>query len=251
MVLAITQARMSSTRLPGKVMLEINGKTLLELHVLRIKKSQKINRHVVAISDKKSDDVLEAFCKAHNIECYRGSENDVLDRFYKVCKIIQPKHIVRLTADCPLIDAAVVDQIIDMYAGSKFDYVSNTIHPSFPDGLDAEVFSFKVLERAWKEASLKSDREHVTPYLWRNSDLKGGNLFTSGDFRCDTDYSKFRLTVDEKEDFLLIEKLVKELGHEKSWMDYVNFISKNNINFNTGFQRNEGYTQSLKKDTHD
>lgn len=251
MVLAITQARMSSTRLPGKVMMEIDGKTLLELHVSRIRKSQKIHKHVVAISDSKNDDVLETFCKTHNIECYRGSENDVLDRFHAVCKIIQPKHLVRLTADCPLIDAAVVDRIIDMYATSNCDYVSNTLHPSFPDGLDAEVFSFKVLERAWKEASLISDREHVTPYLWRNSDLKGGNLFTSKDFRYDTDYSQFRLTVDEKEDFLLIEKLVKELGHERPWIDYINFIIKNNINLNARFLRNEGYTQSLKKDQHD
>lgn len=248
MILAITQARMSSTRLPGKVLMEINGRTLLDLHVSRVKKSKKIDQHIIAISNSESDNVLEEYCVAHNLKCYRGSENDVLDRFYKISDIIHANHVVRLTADCPLIDAAIVDQIIELYMDTGCDYASNTLNPSFPDGLDAEVFSFLVLKRAWKEAKLISDREHVTPYIWRNSNLNGGNLFNSQNFTFEKDYSQFRLTVDEKEDFLVIEKLVKELGSDRPWTDYIEYVKNNHLNANGNFNRNEGYINSLKKD---
>ncbi|MCW3111118.1 MAG: biosynthesis protein [Segetibacter sp.] len=248
MILAITQARMSSTRLPGKVLMEINGKTLLDLHIDRVKKSSYINKHVIAISESENDNVLEEYCKAKKIDYFRGSENDVLDRFYSLSKKIKPASIVRLTADCPLIDSLVIDQAIDLFISSNCDYASNTLQPSFPDGLDTEVFSYAALEKAWKEATLKSDREHVTAYIWKNSTLKGGTLFSSANLSFEKDFSNYRLTVDEKEDFLLIEKLIKSLGEKKPWLEYINYIEKNKLEINTKFLRNEGYSNSLKKD---
>lgn len=248
MILAITQARMSSTRLPGKVLMEIDCNTLLDLHVQRVARSRKIDKHVIAISDNSSDDVLEAYCKQHQLDYCRGSENDVLDRFYKAAKPFAPETVVRLTADCPLIDAELIDKTISLYLDAHCDYASNTLVPAYPDGLDAEVFSFKALEKAWQEATLKSDREHVTAYIWRNSSLKGGDVFRSCTLGAEKDLSALRMTVDEQEDFLLIKTLVEKLGTGRPWIDYANYIIQHNIDLNAKFSRNEGYFNSLKKD---
>jgi len=239
---------MSSTRLPGKVLMEIDGKTLLDLHVQRVAQSKKIGKHVIAISDNSGDDVLEAYCKKHQLDYFRGSENDVLDRFYKAAKPFSPETVVRLTADCPLIDGELIDKTISLYTDVRCDYASNTLVPAYPDGLDAEVFSFQALEKAWKEATLQSDREHVTSYIWRNSSLKGGDIFKSCNLGAEKDLSELRMTVDEQEDFLLIKTLVQQLGSERPWTDYASYIIQHNIDLNAKFSRNEGYFNSLKKD---
>ena len=223
-------------------------KSLLKLHIDRVHKSKLIQKHIVAISDNSTDDVLDEYCKKSTIEFARGNENDVLDRFYKIAVQFNPDVIVRLTADCPLIDPTLIDETIHFYLASKVDYASNNLKPTFPDGLDVEVFSFPALEKAWKEATLKSEREHVTSYIWKNSTLKGGSLFSSANYLSEVDFSNYRMTVDEKEDFLLIKKLIDQLGDDKPWIDYINYIIQNKLNINTQFTRNEGYFKSLSKD---
>jgi spore coat polysaccharide biosynthesis protein SpsF len=239
---------MSSTRLPSKVLMMVNNDTLLDIHVKRVSQSKYIDKHVVATSDSLSDNILYEHCQDNNIECYRGSEDDVLDRFYKVAQIFKPKILVRLTADCPLIDAELIDKAICLFISEGVDYVSNTMILSFPDGLDVEVFSIEALEKAWRFASLNSEREHVTPYIWKNSDYMGIQMFSSKNLLSKKDFSKYRLTVDEKEDFVLVENLIKRLGTKCSWLHYVNCIVENKIEINNKFSRNEGYNKSLKKD---
>jgi spore coat polysaccharide biosynthesis protein SpsF len=145
-----------------------------------------------------------------------------------------------------------MDRVIKIFLDEGCDYTSNTLNPTLPDGMDVEVFKFSALKKAFLEATLKSDREHVTPYIWRNSSFKGGNLFSSVNVANDVDFSSYRLTVDTEEDFIVIKMLVEALGTDKPWIDYVRYLdahpevrSKNSI-----FKRNEGYEKSLKEDNH-
>ncbi|HUK99984.1 MAG TPA: glycosyltransferase family protein, partial [Nitrospirota bacterium] len=165
MILSILQARVSSTRLPGKVLKPILGRPMLLLQIERIKRATQIDRLILATSADPSDDPVEKLCLEHNISCYRGSLNDVLDRFYQAAMPLHPDHVVRLTGDCPLADPLVIDQVISFHRQGNFDYTSNVVEPSFPDGLDVEIFRFSCLEEAWKEAALPSQREHVTPFI--------------------------------------------------------------------------------------
>jgi len=148
MILAILQARTSSSRLPGKVLKPILGKPMLLLQIERVRRARKIDKLVVATSNDPSDDGIEALCKQHGIDCFRGSLNDVLDRFYRAALTYNPEHIVRLTGDCPLIDPELVDSIIDMHLEGNYDYTSNAIQMTFPDGLDVEILTIKVLKEA-------------------------------------------------------------------------------------------------------
>ena len=200
-VLAITQARVGSTRLPGKVLKTINGETLLQIHLERILKSKRISKLKVATTNEAGSEAIVAIANKVGVESFRGPIDDVLARFYLCALPENPDYIVRLTADCPLIDPHEIDNII--YEGIKgdYDYASNTLEPTFPDGMDAEVFKFSALKKAYEEATLKSDREHVTPYIWRNSSVKGGALFKSISVKNDEDFSKYRLTVDTQGGF--------------------------------------------------
>ena len=249
-VLAIIQARASSTRLPGKVIKEISGKTLIELMVERIKRSKKVNLLILATSLDSGDNVVEDICSKISLPCYRGSLNDVLDRFYKAALIYSPDIIVRLTGDCPLIDSIIIDNIIEMMVESDYDYISNTLNPTYPDGMDVEVFRFSALEAAYNNATFPSDREHVTPYIWRNSSYKGGNLFKSHSFENKTDLSRYRLTVDYPDDFMVIQRLVAELGCQKDWIEYVSFLNTHPEvqGLNSKHSRNEGYIKSVCQD---
>jgi spore coat polysaccharide biosynthesis protein SpsF len=249
-ILAITQARIGSTRLPAKIIKRINGETLLEIHLKRIQKSKLISKLKVATTTEAEDLTIVEICSKLNIAAYKGSVNDVLERFYLAAKPENPDWIVRLTSDCPLIDSLLIDSIVQMAVISDCDYVSNTLNPTFPDGLDIEVFKFSALEKAFTEATMKSDHEHVTPYIWRNSSLKGGKIFTSQSFENDVDYSQIRMTVDKLEDFLVIESLVNALGLNCTWEAYVDYIKKHNeiSELNNIFKRNEGYANSLKND---
>ncbi len=202
----IIQARTGSTRLPGKVVKNIEGKTVLEHVIERLKRLKKEKKIILATTDKKEDDVLEKIAKKCQVSVFRGSENDVLDRFYQAAKLFDVDPIVRITADCPLLDPKIVKEVVDFYSENNFDYVCNAHPPTFPDGMDVEVFSFKILEECWQKAKTPEEREHVTPYIFKNQ-----QKFNVGNFLSKEDFYDLRLVLDEKEDLVLIRKIYKEL----------------------------------------
>ncbi|KNZ42658.1 cytidylyltransferase domain-containing protein [Acetobacterium bakii] len=251
MVIAIIQARTGSTRLPGKIFMEFSGKSNL-FHVYnRVQKSKKIDNVIIATTDKKVDDAVFEFCVKEKINCYRGSEDDVLDRFYRCCKpldLSKKDIIVRITADCPLIDPVIIDEVIAFFEENQYDYVSNGIEPTYPDGLDVEVFSFYALKKSWEAAKLLSEREHVTPYIINNE-----KLFKIGSYKNNTDLSHFRWTLDEIEDYQLIGEIYKNLYSEDKMFttqDILSFLNdKPQLKMiNSKYARNEGYLKSIEED---
>jgi len=208
-IVAIIQARMGSIRLPGKVLMDIEGKPMLWHVINRVKYSKLINKIVIATSTNKKDDVIEEFCKSNNIDFYRGSEMDVLDRYYQAAKVFKASLIVRITSDCPLIDPEVVDLVIKTHLSSDVDYTSNNIERTFPRGLDTEVFKFSALEKAYKEAVAPYQREHVTVYIYENP-----YLFRLNNVKNDKDISYLRWTVDEKADLHFVREIYKRLNKE-------------------------------------
>ena len=203
----ILQARIGSTRLPGKVLLDLEGRPMLAHVVERIRRSRSVQQVVVATTTSKSDDVLEQFCRTHNIECFRGSEPDVLDRYYQTAKAFAADIVVRITSDCPLIDPEVIDRVTGIFQQGGFDYVSNTIETTYPDGLDTEVFSFAALERAWLEATKISEREHVTPYLRSSGKFRVRNVENDQG----ASLAELRWTVDEAPDLEFVRAIYKNL----------------------------------------
>lgn len=247
-IVIITQARLSSSRFPMKILAAIDSEdTMLSLHLKRLKKSQLANEVVVATTHENGIERVVDIASNCNALVFQGSENDVLDRFYHAAKIAEADIVVRVTSDCPLIDSELIDEVISYYKKKNVDYVSITLKEQFPDGVDCEVFSFKVLERAWSEAKLQFEREHVTPYIWQNSSVKGGNLFSSFAFENKFgNFSHYRITVDTPEDLKIIQALVKCAGKDKSWKDYVEVLNKkiNLKEFDMSNSRNEGYFKS-------
>jgi len=247
--LLITQARSASTRLPGKIFKMIQGKTLLQIHLNRLKQCKCVTDIVVATTINTEDEIIYSNALKWGFNSFRGSENDVLDRFYQAARPFAPDWVVRLTSDCPLIDPNLVDQVILFVQKHDVDYGANIIIEHFPDGQDIEVFKFAALEKAWKEAVKQSEREHVTTYIRNNSSALGGKMFTSINYPCEKDYSKIRMTVDEMQDFELIEKLIQKLGTDKTWKEYTGFmVEKGLISINQNIIRNEGLLKSLKND---
>jgi spore coat polysaccharide biosynthesis protein SpsF (cytidylyltransferase family) len=245
----ITQARIGSTRLPGKVLKKIGNKTLLQIHLERLCKCKSITDIIVATTANDEDNIIYENSLFLGFNAFKGSENDVLDRFYQAVKNIKPEWIVRVTSDCPLIDPVLVDNVVNFVRDNKKDYGSNILIENFPDGQDVEVFKFSVLEYAWNNASLLSDREHVTTYIRKNSDFNGGNLFSAINYPCHNNFSDIRMTVDEKIDFDLISILINNLGVDKSWLEYTNHIIDNKLyKINNSIIRNEGLLKSLKND---
>ena len=242
-IITITQARTGSTRFPNKIMNKIEGKTLLDIHVNRIKKAKNNNLIIIATTKKKDDDIIELEANNLGVHCYRGDEDDVLDRFYKAAKSHNPNYVVRLTSDCPLIDPSLIDEIIEATINSNVDYCSNTLIESYPDGQDVEVFSFNSLKKAWEESVLLSDREHVTPYMKKN--FKVLNIHSNN-----MKFNKVRMTVDEPNDFVVIKRLVDKLGLNEKWENYTNLYlnDKTISNTNDSITRNEGYIKSIKND---
>jgi len=196
--IAIVQARMGSTRFPNKVMLPINGVPMIELLLRRLSKSQRIDRIILATSKDPRNQHLTDHVRSLGFEVFQGSETDVLDRYYQAAKAHHPDTVVRITGDCPLIDPDLVDQVIAAREAHGVDYLSNTLPPTYPDGLDTEVFSFCALEQAAKKAAQPAEREHVTPFI-RNS-----GCFKTGNFTHSEDLSLERWTVDEAADFEVI-----------------------------------------------
>ena len=210
--LAIIQARMSSTRLPGKIFLDIEeGTTVLECMLERVKHCKEIDTTIIATTENPKDEVLVDYLKKNDIPYYVGSENDVLDRYYQSAKAHGAEAgdiIVRMTSDCPLIDPSVADSTIRFFKEGNYDYASNNLEPySYADGMDTEVFTFNALERAWKEAVTPAHREHVTFYLWKNPEL-----FTIGQYvNPVAGQAGYRLTLDYPEDLELLRNIYAEL----------------------------------------
>lgn len=245
----VTQARLGSTRLPGKVMLKVEGDELLRIHLDRLKKSKLAEKVLVATTTNEQDQLIADKANEWGMECYRGSEDDVLDRFYQAVKDDKPKWVVRVTSDCPLLDPKLIDAVIAFAQVNDIDYCANIIIENYPDGQDVEVFKFDALEKAWKEAKTRSDREHVTPYIRNNTDIKGGALFKGLNFPAQEDHSSIRMTVDEPRDFELMEALIKEKGTSCTWKEYVACIIESKLyELNSSIQRNEGFYKSLKED---
>jgi spore coat polysaccharide biosynthesis protein SpsF (cytidylyltransferase family) len=245
---AIIQARMGSTRLPQKVVKKIEGKTILEHIIERTKRIKNCKKVILAIPDTRENNVLEKIGKKCNISVFRGSEDDVLDRYYQAAKLFKIDSIVRITADCPLIDPEIAEKVINLYFKGNYDYVSNTYSPTFPDGMDVEIFNFVSLEKSWKEAKLKSEREHVTAYI-----VKNPKIFKIGNFENNEDLSYIRLTLDEKEDLILIRKIYKNLYNRNSFFglkEILKLLRKKPelIKINQHIKRNEGYLKSLRED---
>jgi spore coat polysaccharide biosynthesis protein SpsF len=249
LVLLITQARMGSTRLPGKIFEKVGNKALLQIHLERIRESKKISGILVATTTSPSDDIVYEQSIKWGYQCYRGSENDVLDRYFQAAQIIKPDWVVRVTSDCPLIDSELIDEVVAYALDKNFEYCANNLMEQYPDGQDIEIFTFEALKRAWKEADKQSEREHVTPYIRNRTDNLGMKLFKVGSYDCEADYSKIRMTVDEPKDLQLMKQLIGVLGVDKSWRTYSRYMIQNGLTtINEDIIRNEGYLKSLEKD---
>tara|TARA_B100000959_G_C14753451_1_gene530182 strand:+ start:68 stop:814 length:747 start_codon:yes stop_codon:yes gene_type:complete len=215
MIAAIIQARLGSTRLPKKIIKKVNkNETVLEYLVNRLKKSSKIKKIIVATTKNPLDDKIESLCIKKNIFCFRGSERDVLSRYYVCAKKFKVETIIRVTSDCPLIDPKIIDKTINLFNKKKLDYCSNTspiIKPMWPDGSDVEVFSFNALKKAYLKCHDKHFREHVTFFFWKKKKL----MFKIDQLRNKFNWSNYRFTLDYKEDFYVIKFIINQLEKKK------------------------------------
>lgn len=204
----IIQARMTSTRLPGKILMPVLDKPLLKYQIERLRRAKSVSKIIIATTENKTDDPIIEFCKSNELLFYRGSENDVLSRYYDAATKYDCHSIVRITSDCPVIDPVIVDKVIDFFFNSekKCDYASNCLVRTFPRGMDTEVFTYQALARAFKSAVEVPDREHVTPYIYRNpGEFNISNITDANDNSC------YRLTVDTSDDFELIKRIIESL----------------------------------------
>jgi len=220
-VVAIIQARMTSTRLPGKVLADIAGRPSLERMIARVRSSKRLSNIVVATTTNATDDPVVILCEKLGVVVFRGEEMDVLGRFQAAAQSVDAAHIMRLTADCPMIDPGVLDDMIEMYASRNWDYVSNCVNRTYPDGLDAEVFTREALEEAAVVATHPIQREHVTLYIRGILPELGIGQFRRGDFLFTADFSHLRWTLDTAEDLTRIRRLVSALPEGYSWLDAV------------------------------
>jgi spore coat polysaccharide biosynthesis protein SpsF len=247
-ILAILQARASSKRLDQKVLKKIMGKPMLVHEIERVQKASRIDKVIVATSLDTSDEPIANLAKDIGVEIFRGSLDDVLDRFYQAAIQHNPEYVVRLTGDCPLIDHKVIDAVIAHCVDGDFDYVSNALTPTFPDGLDTEVIKFDALVKAWQKAKLISEREHVTPFIYNHPEQ-----FKIGQFKNPIDLSHLRWTVDEAKDFELITHIYENLLPSKpdfNMSDVLKFLEAHPElkSYNTSIKRNEGYEKSIQND---
>ncbi len=248
-VLAIIQARMGSTRLPGKVLLPIiDNKSALQLMLERVVMSKKLNRIIVATTVSSEDNRLVELCERLNIACFRGSEQDVLDRYYQAAYAFGPAQaIIRLTGDCPLHDPAIIDEVIEQFQVSGVNYCSNINPPTYPDGLDVEVFTSAALGKAWQNARLVSEREHVTLYIRNHPEL-----FSQINVSCASDYSCYRWTLDEEQDYQFIKRVFKHFYPCTTFttQEIISFLGQHPeiAALNSSIERNAGLLKSLAED---
>jgi len=217
MIVAIVQARMGATRLPGKVLKEIGGTSILEFQVDRIRRSGLVEEVVVATSCEPQDQEIVEYCKFHRINWFVGSENDVLSRYHDCAVERSASTVVRLTADCPFIDPVIIDRVISLRQTSGADFAANTVPPEtsgWPDGSDVEVFSMQALSEAHRDAKTYADREHVTFFFWKNID---SDRFRTVQLSNTEDWSKYRIALDYPEDYEVVVKVFSELRRRKQF----------------------------------
>lgn len=243
---AIIQARMGSRRLPGKVVEDLGGRPLLAHVIERARRAKTLDEVVVAtVADEHNNDIARV-AAACQVVAIRGSEDDVLDRYRQAAKATSADVVVRITADCPLLDPVVVDDIITLFHASQCDYASNVHPPTYPDGVHAEVFSRDTLERAWREAKLRSEREHVTPYIVRHPEI-----FHQVNLTNTMDLSSLRWVVDEPRDLAFVRAVEAALGPGHYGLHEVLSLLAERPEIaalNAGITRNEGYAKSLRED---
>lgn len=247
-VLAIVQARASSSRLPAKVLRPILGRPMLSRQLERLRRCRCIDQLLVATSDDPSDQPISKLCAAEAVACFRGSLDDVLDRYYQAAKPFRPSHVVRLTGDCPLADPELIDRVIEFHLQGGYDFVSNAIEPTFPDGLDAAVFRFRLLEQAWREAQLPSEREHVTLFMRHHPER-----YKIGSYKGSPDRSYLRWTVDKPADFTFVSTIYERLYSGKPDFgseDIYRLLEEEPelLRLNGGIGRNEGLQRSRQQD---
>lgn len=245
-VVAIIQARMSSSRLPGKVLKPIMGRPMLTLLMERLNRATQLDAYLVATSDGLEDDPIEELCNEKAYPCYRGALEDVLDRYYNAARQLGARHIVRITADCPLLDWTLLDKIVLCHLEGGYDYTSNALLPTYPDGLDIEVMTYEALELSWREAKMSSEREHVTQFIQDRP-----SRFKLKSFQAGQDLSHIRLTVDNPEDFKVVETIYNALYPQDKCFDtnaIITFLKRNPdvLKLNVHLHRNEGFIKSLK-----
>lgn len=244
--IAVIQARMGSTRFPGKVLFDIRGHTVIDRVIEGVRKSKEVTRIIVATTTLESDTPLVNYLMKrytnYEIGIYRGSSSDVLGRFYGACfNLDDNDEIVRITADCPLVSGEMIDDICRLRRYADAPYASNVHPPTFPDGLDVEVFTFSALENAFEKATLQSEREHVTPYIWKT--FKTANLLNSLE-----NMSEIRVTVDYPDDAEYIGELLDQLSdHQLITPEKIRNAHKL-VTDNRKHERNEGYELSLQND---
>ncbi|MBI1964550.1 MAG: glycosyltransferase family protein [candidate division NC10 bacterium] len=250
MIAAVVQARIGSTRLPGKTLADVGGEPMLARLVARARRVSGVEQVIVATTEQPADQAILWFAADHGLPAYAGSEDDVLDRFYQTARRYDVSTIVRVTPDCPLLDPVISGHVLARFleARGSVDYASNTHPPTFPDGLDTEVFSFDALARAWREASEPSEREHVTSYIWRHPEQ-----FRLVNVAHDPDLSALRWTVDEPADLEFVRAVYCHLGAacETAGLDVVLELLRRHPELeaiNRSTARNEGYARSVRAD---
>ena len=247
-VVAIVQGRMGSLRLPGKMLMDLSGEPLIMRTLKRAMAIPGVDVVVLATTNLQEDNQLIEMAESAKIQSFAGNPEDVLDRYYEAACKHGAKTIIRLTGDCPLLDPTVSTSVLSRFIQGDVDYVSNTNPPTFPDGLDTEVFSFDALHAAWREATLKSDREHVTQFISRQPER-----FKSANISNHTDLSHLRWTVDEPEDFAFVRKVYKGL-EKRGWQGHdltqlLQVIDDDDLeDASILHRRNEGLLKSLQTD---
>jgi len=202
-VVCIVQARLGSTRLPNKVLKKIGNKTVIEVLLSRIKKSKHMDKIILATSNTSLDSKLANFINNLGFDVFKGNHKNVLERYYLAAKKYEADLIVRITGDCPLVDPNLIDRMIKKFKKNNYDYISNTLIPTYPDGLDIEVFSFNALKKTFLNSKTQIQKEHVTPYIYQSGKFKIFNQKNK------IDYSKFRWTIDEIQDYQVLKKIFK------------------------------------------
>jgi spore coat polysaccharide biosynthesis protein SpsF len=222
-IVAIVQARMGSTRLPGKVMKDIGGESMLARVVGRLRRARLINEVLIATTDMAADDAIVTECRKCQVPVSRGDEKDVLDRYFRAAQLSKAEIVVRITSDCPLIDPEITDKTIAAFIEARPDYASNIMQRTYPRGLDTEVMPVATLEKAWRQARKPYEREHVTPYIYEHPDE-----FKLVSVTGEQDYSSFRWTVDTPEDLEFVRAVYQKLTPEGafSWRDVLALLQR-------------------------
>ena len=251
---ALIQARLRSRRLPGKVLLPIQGIPVLEIVLERVKRATSLDGVAVVTSTKSENDILAYMAEKCGVDCFRGSEDDVLDRYYQAAGHYEADHIVRLTADCPLIDPGIIDEVVRFYHAGSADLVSNQLTDSYPDGLDVCIFSRRALTLAWTHAGRLSEREHVVPWIIANGKAGAHGLSAPLDFPCEENHYHARWTLDECADFEFLDKLGQLLPTsilEVDWLEIMRVLAGHPelTAINSHIVRNEGYLKSLAEES--